>query len=128
MITDVLDYAESPTQAGLYLMDAPAYAPESLTGFTAAGAQLQLFTTGVGNSFVSALAPTLKVSANPHTVARLPGQIDIDATSLFRGECTLAELRDTTWNEMLDVASGTMTWGEVLSEGEEVISRFGPAL
>ena len=59
-ILDVLDYAEAPPNSGLYLMDAPAYAPESLTGFTAAGAQLHLFTTGVGNSFVSALSPTLK--------------------------------------------------------------------
>jgi hypothetical protein len=50
-------------------MDAPAYAPESVTGFTAAGANLVLFTTGVGNSYVSALAPTLKVSGNPETAA-----------------------------------------------------------
>lgn len=127
-ILDVLDYAEAPPSSGLYLMDAPAYAPESLTGFTAAGAQLHLFTTGVGNSFVSALSPTLKVSANPHTVARLPEQIDIDATAALRGEQSTDELCDMAWDRVLDVAAGTLTWGEVLAEGEEVISRFGPAL
>ena len=29
---------------------------------------------------------------------------------------------------VLDVASGTSTWGEILDEGEEVVSRLGPAL
>jgi hypothetical protein len=29
---------------------------------------------------------------------------------------------------LLDVASGTLTWGEVLDEGDDVVSRWGPAL
>ena len=50
---------------------------------------MALFTTGPGNSFVSALAPTLKISANPETVARLQNQIDFDASAVFRGARTL---------------------------------------
>ena len=55
----MLKYGEAAPKPGCWVMDAPAYASESLTGFTAAGAQLMLFTTGVGNSFVSAPAPTI---------------------------------------------------------------------
>ena len=109
-------------------MDAPAYAPESLTGFVAAGTQLILFTTGVGNSYVSALAPTIKVSANPQTCAALDQQLDFDASAAFLGRGGMDETADALHRCMLDVASGQATWGEVLKEGDEVLSRFGPAL
>jgi hypothetical protein len=29
---------------------------------------------------------------------------------------------------MIDIAEGTLTWGEVLDEGDEVVSRLGEAL
>jgi len=29
---------------------------------------------------------------------------------------------------ILEIASGTLTWGEVLGEGDEVVSRMGEAL
>ncbi len=127
-IQSVLAYAQAPPTPGLHLMDAPAYAPESLTGFTAAGAQVMLFTTGVGNSFTSLLAPTLKVSANPETCARLDGQLDFKAAEVFLGREPIEAAADRLFQTLLDVASGTATWGEILGEGEEVVSRFGAAL
>lgn len=42
-IQGVLALAERPVGPGLYAMDASAYAPESLSGFVAAGAQMLLF-------------------------------------------------------------------------------------
>ena len=127
-IRGVLGIAEPPPGPGLYVMDAPAYAPESLTGMVTAGAQMALFTTGPGNSFVSALAPTLKISANPETVARLQNQIDFDASAVFRGARTLDDAAAELFALLLEVASGSATWGEILIEGEEVVSRLGPAL
>ena len=109
-------------------MDAPAYAPESLTGFVAAGAQLVLFSTGVGNSYASLLAPTIKLSANPESCARISEQLDFDASQGFSGAATTGDLADALEALMLDVASGTATWGEILGEGDEVVSRFGGAL
>lgn len=127
-IQSVLGYGERPALPGMHVMDAPAYAPESLTGFCVAGAQLQLFTTGVGNSFVSLLAPTLKVSANPETTTRLRQQLDFDASAAFCGLQGLEQAAQALWQELLTVAGGALTWGEVLAEGEEVIARFGAAL
>lgn len=127
-VRGVLDIAEPPAGPGLYLMDAPAYAPESLTGMVAAGAQVVLFTTGVGNSFVSSLAPTIKISGNPIATRHLQQQIDFDASAQF----TQRESIDSATQRLLallrEVASGTATWGEILDEGEEVVSRLGPAL
>ena len=97
-------------------------------GFVAAGANLILFTTGVGNSYGSRLAPTLKVTANPETAARLDNQIDLDASAVFLGEETLADSQMRLEKLMAETADGMLTWSETLSEMDEVISRFGAAL
>ncbi|MBK8741913.1 MAG: UxaA family hydrolase [Betaproteobacteria bacterium] len=127
-IRGVVGIAEPLPGPGLYLMDAPAYAPESVGGFVASGAQLVLFTTGVGNSFVSGLAPTIKISGNPVATRRLREQLDFDASDVFARRASLADAAARLQALVLEVASGTLTWGEILDEGEDVVSRLGPAL
>lgn len=127
-IQGVLRIAEQPSGPGLWLMDAPTYAPESLTAMTAAGAQLNLFSTGPGNSFVSLLTPTIKVSANPDAVSKIPHHIDFDAHRVFIGRQSMESAAQDLLDMSLNVASGMLTCGEILNEGEEVISRLGPAL
>lgn len=127
-IQSLLGYAQAPTAPGLHLMDAPAYSPESLTGFVAAGAQLLAFSTGVGNSYVSELAPTLKISANDATVGRLAEQIDVDVSDLMGADADQEAASDRLRDAVLETASGAFTWGEVLGEGGECISRFGESL
>lgn len=127
-IRGVVGIADPLPGPGLYLMDAPAYAPESVGGLVASGAQVVLFTTGVGNSFVSGLAPTVKISGNPVAGKRLLEQLDFDASEVFEGRATLAEAAQRLQALVLEVASGTLTWGEILDEGEDVVSRLGPAL
>jgi altronate dehydratase large subunit len=127
-IEGLVAYGERPPAPGLWTMDVSAYAPKSVTGFVVAGAQLLLFTTGVGNSYVSALAPTLKLSANPVTCAALGQQLDFDAGDAFRGRVTIDHAADLLESRMVEIASGRATWGEVLKEGDEVLSRFAPAL
>lgn len=127
-IQGVIGIAEVPSGPGLWFMDAPAYAPESLTGMVAAGAQLVLFTTGAGNSFVNSMAPTIKICANPDSVNRLDTQIDFDASDVFEGKRDLKDAVPDLLGLVAEIASGTRTYGEILNEGEEVISRMGPAL
>ena len=127
-IQGVLGIGEAPPAPGLYAMDAPAYSPESLSGFVASGAQLLLFSTGVGNSYVSTLAPTIKISANPVACTTLAEQLDFDASAVFTGQQTLAQASAALLDVVVEIASGTLTWGEVLDEGDEVVSRLGEAL
>ena len=127
-IRGVVGIADPLPGPGLYLMDAPAYAPESVGGLVASGAQLVLFTTGVGNSFVSGLAPTIKISGNPVATRRLREQLDFDASDVFARRASLADAAARLQALVLEVASGTLTWGEILDEGEDVVSRLGPAL
>ncbi|HXU67099.1 MAG TPA: UxaA family hydrolase [Casimicrobiaceae bacterium] len=127
-IAGVLGVAESPKRAGVYVMDAPGFSPESMTGFAAAGAQVMLFTTGAGNSYCSAVAPTIKISARPDTVARLSTQIDFDASGVFEGRDDPDAAADRLYALLLEVCSGTRTWGELLGESGESIIRIGGSL
>ena len=127
-IHGLLAYGERPRSPGMYVMDAPAYAPESVTGFTAAGANLTLFTTGVGNAYGSTLAPTIKVSANPETCQRLGEQLDFAAAELFSGRTSMDEGAQGLLQVVLETASGALTFAEILGETDEVVSRFAAAL
>jgi altronate dehydratase large subunit len=127
-IRGTLQYGEAPRGPGFWVMDGAAYSPESLTGFAVAGAQIMLFTTGVGNSFVNSLAPTIKVCANPVSTRSLRQQLDYDAGDVFLGTRALADAASELFEILSDVASGSLTWGEILGEGDEVVSRYGAAL
>jgi len=127
-ITGLLKAAEPPLKSGLYLMDTPYFSPESVTAMVAAGAQMVMFTTGAGNSYSSLIAPTVKISANADTCALLPEQIDVDASPLLRGSRTLDDMADETLATLTDIASGTLAFGEIVGEGNEVVSRLGPSI
>jgi len=127
-IAGVLALAEPPSAPGVYVMDAPFFSPESMTGFAAAGAQAMLFTTGAGNSYCSAIAPTLKISARPDTVANLQTQIDFDASRVFEGREDLDAAADCLFALLIDVCSGTRTWGELVGETGESVVRLGASL
>jgi altronate dehydratase large subunit len=127
-VDGVLGMAEAPRSPGLWLMDGPAFSPESITGFVAAGAQIVLFTTGPGNSYASAVAPTIKISAQADTVRRLPQQIDFDASPVLAGRESVAAAGRRLMETILDVAGGTLTFGEILGEGLEVPTRIRGSL
>ena len=87
------------------------------------------FTTGAGNSYCSLVRPTLKMSAHPDTCARLTEQIDFAAAGVLAG--TTYAGRDGAARgsqQLLDVASGSLTFGEIVGEGAEVVSRLGPSM
>ncbi|HEX4883944.1 MAG TPA: UxaA family hydrolase, partial [Casimicrobiaceae bacterium] len=116
-IRGLLRAAQRPRGSGLFLMDTPYFSPESITAMVAGGAQLVLFTTGAGNSYCSLVAPTLKMSANPDSCARLTEQIDVDASGVLRGDATLEAVAEAALARLADVASGTLTFGEIVGEG-----------
>jgi altronate dehydratase large subunit len=124
-VQGVVPHAEALPGPGLWVMRGPSFSPPSITGFVAAGAQLVLFTTGQGNSYADALAPTVKLTANPATAQRLTAQIDFDGSAVLDGARGLEEAADALFAQLLDHASGTATWGEVLDEGEYAFARLG---
>lgn len=127
-ISSFLDYGERLDRAGLAAMDGPSYTPESLTGLVAAGAQIALFTSGSGNSFVSRLAPTIKITANAETFEKLPVQFDFSCAELLERPSEIDNVLGALVEKILDVASGARTFGEILREDDEIIARFGETL
>jgi altronate dehydratase large subunit len=87
-----------------------------------------LFTTGAGNSFCNLLAPTVKISGHPQAAAALGHQIDFDGSAAFAGREDLDAAAERLLRLVLDVASGTLTWGEILQETDETFVRLGPSL
>ena len=127
-IEDVLQWGEKIDKKGMFLMHAPSYAPESLSGFSAAGCQMTLFSTGVGNSFTNHISPSIKFSANPETCEQLNNQLDFKCADVFLGKKTFEDASNNFWNFMIDVCSGALTWGEIYNDSSEVFSRIDRSL
>ena len=127
-IENVIDWGEKPKNNGMYLMHAPSYAPESLSGFSSAGCQITLFSTGVGNSFNNHIAPSIKFSANPEACKLLSEQLDYKCADVFLGKKEINDSFEELWSLMIDVCSGTSTWGEIFNESSEVFSRIDRSL
>ena len=127
-ITAFLDYGERLEGPGLAAMDGPSYTPESLTGLVAAGAQIALFTSGLGNSYVSRLAPTIKLTGNAATADRLTEQFDFACSDIMDRPEQMDRTASALLERIAEVASGALTFGEILGEEDEVISRFGETL
>lgn len=94
----VLDYTEPVTRAGLNLLCTPGNDVESTTGLAGSGANIILFTTGLGTPTGNAVAPTLKISSNSTLANRMSDIIDIDAGTIITGEDTI----DSKGEEILD--------------------------
>ena len=105
-VTDVLDYPGWITKPGLNLLCTPGNDVESTTAMAGAGANLLLFSTGLGTPTGNPVAPTLKLSTNTATAQRHDDFIDFDTGSIIRGEATIDELGQDLFDLILATASG----------------------
>ena len=108
-IQDVLGYGERPRHPGLYFMDSPSAATEVLTGLSAAGAQMILFSTGTGNPVGNPISPVLKITSNPRTVARMKEHIDVDVSEILTGNMSMREAGDRILQAIISVSNGHLT-------------------
>jgi len=105
-VTDVLDYPEKVTRMGLNLLCTPGNDVESTTALAAAGANLILFTTGLGTPTGNPVTPVIKVSSNTRIAERMHDIIDFDAGKIISGEDTILSASAQLMAYMLEVASG----------------------
>jgi altronate dehydratase large subunit len=127
-IVEVVDYAQRPSRQGLVIMDGPAHDVVSVTGMVAAGAQIVVFTTGIGTPVGSPIAPVIKVSSNSSLYERWKGNIDVNAGAILDGEETLQSMGERLFEEILEVASGKLTRAEVLGHREFAIHTIAPTV
>ena len=127
-IVEVVGYADRPEKRGLVIMDTPSAACESMTGLLGGGAQVIIFSTGRGNTIGAPVAPTVKVTGNPHTARAMPENIDVDVSGIISAGETLDTAAARLWLEVMKVAAGKVTRAEVLHEDQLSVSRFGPSV
>lgn len=105
-INDVLDYTEYVKQDGLSLLCTPGNDVESTTGLVGSGANIVLFSTGLGTPTGNPIAPVLKVSSNTDLTKKMTNIIDINAGLVIDGNQSLDELSESILEHIIKVASG----------------------
>ena len=105
-VSAVLDYPEYSSEPGLNLLCTPGGDIECVTAQVGAGANVVLFTTGLGTPTGNPIAPVVKISTNTPLANRMSDIIDFDA-----GPDHLRRMHDRTNGEtlldyILKVASG----------------------
>lgn len=105
-VTDVLDYTEQVTKPGLNLLCTPGNDVESTTALTGSGANITLFTTGLGTPTGNPIAPVIKVASNTMLYNRMPDIIDINTGTIISGEDTIETKGAEILDYIIKVASG----------------------
>lgn len=108
-VTDVLDYTEYAHTPGLNLLCTPGNDVESTTGLAGSGANIILFTTGLGTPTGNPITPVLKLSSNTHLAQKMPDIIDIDTGPIITGEKTIEEMGGEILDYIIEVASGLIS-------------------
>jgi altronate hydrolase len=142
-IGGLLKPSDRPSRGGLYLLDV---VPDGEVRFgfpnindnaeiaelIACGSHLILFSTGRGSVVGSALAPVVKVCANPETYRAMAEDMDVDAGRILEGRASLDQVGREVFDLSLRVAAGEQTKSESLGHQEFVLTYkafepIGPA-
>jgi len=120
-VTDVLDYPEKCTKSGLNLLCTPGNDVESTTAEVAAGANIVLFTTGLGTPTGNPIAPVIKLSTNTKIFTKMPDIIDINCGTIVEGTETIQEAGERILDYVIEVASGRLQPKAVLLGQDDFI-------
>ncbi len=132
-IAGLIKPGDLPPAGGLYLLDV---VPDGEVRFgfpnindnaeiaelVACGSHVVLFSTGRGSVVGSAVAPVVKVCANPETFRKLEDDMDVDAGRILEGRATLDEVGREVYELTLAVARGVQTKSEALGHQEFILT------
>jgi altronate hydrolase len=102
----VLDYPEYSSEPGLNLQCTPGNDVECVTAQVGAGANVVLFTTGLGTPTGNPIAPVIKLATNSALAQRMGDIVDIDTGGIISGEKTIAQMGEDILEFVIRTASG----------------------
>lgn len=105
-VSAVLDYPEKVTSSGLNLLCTPGNDVESTTAEVASGANVVLFTTGLGTPTGNPIVPVVKLSSNTILSKKMNDIIDINTGTIIEGEETIEQAGERILEYVISVASG----------------------
>lgn len=128
-VTAVLDYPEYSQEPGLNLQCTPGNDVECVTAQVGAGANLVLFTTGLGTPTGNPIAPVVKISTNSDVASRMHDIIDFDTGAVIAGETTIEEMGESLLDFAIAVASGSQrTKAELSGQNDFIPWKRGVSL
>jgi altronate hydrolase len=128
-VTAVLDYPEYSTVPGLNLQCTPGSDVECVTAQVGAGANLVLFTTGLGTPTGNPIAPVVKIASNSNLARRMSDIIDIDTGKVVTGETSIENMGERILEQVISVASGeTKTKAELNGQNDFIPWKRGVSL
>lgn len=128
-IRGVLDYPQYATTPGLNLLCTPGNDVECVTAQAGAGANLVLFTTGLGTPTGNPVAPVVKISTNSTLAERMGDIIDFDAGGIVTGDSTIEDCAGKLLEFCIGVANGErMTKAEMLGQNDFIPWKRGVSL
>ena len=105
-VADVLDYPEKVKKPGLNLLCTPGNDVESTTAEVASGANVVLFTTGLGTPTGNPIVPVVKLASNTTLYNRMNDIIDLNTGSIIEGDETIEQAGERILDYVIRVASG----------------------
>jgi altronate hydrolase len=93
----------------------------TITEQIACGAHITLFSTGRGSVVGSAVAPVIKICANPETYRRLEEDMDVNAGRIIDQAASLDDVGNEIFSRIREVAAGRLTKSEALGHQEFVL-------
>jgi len=128
-VAAVLDYPEYASVPGLNLQCTPGNDVECVTAQAGAGANIVLFTTGLGTPTGNPITPVVKISTNSALAKRMPDIIDVDAGPIITAERTIDEMGEQVLDFVIAVASGDIhTKAEQKSQEDFIPWKRGVSL
>jgi altronate hydrolase len=128
-VRGVLDFPEYASAPGLNLLCTPGSDVECVTAQVGAGANVVVFTTGLGTPTGNPVAPVIKVSTNTILAQRMKDIIDLDAGPIIQGDATVEQIGSALLDLILDVASGKKhTKAEGLGQNDFIPWKRGVSL
>jgi len=128
-IVGVSDYGEYISKPGLNLLCTPGNDVECTTAMVGSGANMVLFTTGLGTPTGNPIAPVVKVSSNSELARKMSDIIDIDTGGIITGEKTIDEMADEMLEFIINVASGEIkTKAAILNQNDFIPWKRGVSL
>ncbi|MEL6192566.1 MAG: altronate dehydratase family protein [Bacteroidota bacterium] len=127
-VSDVLDYTEHVKKAGLNLLCTPGNDVESTTGLAGAGANIILFTTGLGTPTGNPITPVIKVSTNNKLYESMPDIIDFNAGEIITGEKSIEQVGEELLDKVISIASGEETKAMKLEQNDFIPWKRGVSL
>ena len=128
-VRDVIDFPQYATTPGLNLQCTPGNDVECVTAQAGAGANLVLFTTGLGTPTGNPVAPVIKISTNSTLAERMGDIIDFDAGPIVTGESTIPACAGKLLEFCIEVASGEkLTKAETFGQYDFIPWKRGVSL